>query len=197
MVRSHPLWRWATKKALNPEVVLHEHLKTASFVDAVGRSSTVLKAVSPVLVAFTRVSHWIRGMDFPAGDGPQIVRNWNTSQEFLEGAEQAYRYALRTAWAPGPELDVTSSNSFRQWIKEQKALHDQDFGESQDFEMNSLLLLFQNVAGPKSLEALQEFQELPSLDREKLMAEIQQDFLHGSDLKLGLLAVAEVSGWAE
>jgi len=33
---------------------------------------------------------------------------------------EAYRYALRTAWEPGdpgPELDVTSSNSFRQWIK--------------------------------------------------------------------------------
>ena len=25
----------------------------------------------------------------------------------------------------------------------------------------------------------------------------RQDFLHGSDLKLGLLAVAEVSGWAD
>ena len=99
---------------------------------------------------------------------------------------EAYRYALRTAWEPGdpgPELDVTSSNSFRQWIKagldahqllkkqphvscittrvtrlaanlkpfpksvsgsispffqEQKTLHDQDFTESNEFEMSSL-----------------------------------------------------------
>ena len=50
-----------------------------AFVDAVGRSSSVLKAVAPVLVAFTRLSHWLRGMEF-GGDGPEIVRNWNRSE---------------------------------------------------------------------------------------------------------------------
>lgn len=32
-------------------------------------------------VAFTRISHFLRGMELPAGDGPQIVKNWNTSEE--------------------------------------------------------------------------------------------------------------------
>lgn len=34
---------------------------------------------SPAEVAFTRVSYWLRGMDF-GGDGPEIVRNWNRSE---------------------------------------------------------------------------------------------------------------------
>eukprot|EP00434_Breviolum_minutum_P003864 symbB.v1.2.003397.t1/scaffold190.1/size276550/22 len=125
---------------LDAEAAFHEHLKTAAFVDAVGRSSKFLKAVSPVMVAFTRMSHFLRGMELPAGDGPQIVKNWNTSEEFLEGAEQAYQYALRTAFSPvdSVDLDVTSSHSFRKWVKEQQALYAQDFAESQDFELDSL-----------------------------------------------------------
>ena len=194
---SRQLWRWAARSAhLDAEAAFHEHLKTAAFVDAVGRSSKFLKAVSPVMVAFTRMSHFLRGMELPAGDGPQIVKNWNTSEEFLEGAEQAYQYALRTAFSPvdSVDLDVTSSHSFRKWVKEQQALYAQDFAESQDFELDSLLLHFQTLAGPKSLETLQKFgQDASSLDREQLMNELQQDFLHGADLKLGLLAVAEVS----
>ncbi|CAK9041575.1 unnamed protein product [Durusdinium trenchii] len=190
MARSEKLWMWAARSA---KISLEDHMKTAAFVDAVGRSASVLKALSPMLVTFARLSAWLRGMDLPPGDGPQIVRNWNTSEEFLEGAEQVYRHALVTAFTAS-ELEVTATNQFRQWVKEQGALRQQDFPDSK-FEFAELLVRFENLTGPRSLEALQKFAESPrfqSSDREQLKGELQQDLEQSSKLNLQVLALAEV-----
>lgn len=37
------------------------------------------------------MSHFLRGMELPAGDGPQIVKNWNTSEESRYYKQEKHR----------------------------------------------------------------------------------------------------------
>ncbi|CAE7255095.1 VIII-A [Symbiodinium pilosum] len=148
-----------------------------------------------MLVGFVRLRHWFYGAEF-SGEGLDLVRRWNTSQEFLLGAEQVYRHVLRAALSPpgAEEPDMALLHRTRDWLEDQQKQRARDFADATAFELTGTCMRFQSLTGPKSLEALQgeiehitRWQEL----REKLRGPLEEDLLKGSTLKLSFLAVAE------
>ncbi|CAJ1387531.1 unnamed protein product [Effrenium voratum] len=166
------------------------HLQTTVFIDAIGRSSRILTAVSPFLVSIARLRFWLHGRSFQADGTPELVRNWNTSEEFLQGAEQAYRHVILATTKPAWESDVDLSR-VRPWLEEQQALKSRDFPGSDGLKLTKLLVQFQSLAGPRSLEALQEIRDITRLNKEELKDKLEQDLLSETKLKLDILAIAE------
>lgn len=175
-------------------VCLQEHLQTAAFVDAVSHSSRILQAMSPMIVGFVRLRDWLYGGEFN-GEGLDVVQNWNTSEEFLQGAEQVYRHALGVALAPpsSEESDIVLVHRAREWLEDQRKLRCRDFADAESFELTDVSMRFQSLQGPKSLETLQEIEHITRWqeNREKLRGPLEEDLMKGSRLKLSFLAVAE------
>ncbi|CAE7565251.1 Myo1a [Symbiodinium natans] len=170
-----------------------EHLQTAAFVDAVSHSSRILQAMSPMIVGFVRLRHWLHGAEFN-GESLDVVQNWNTSEEFLQGAEQVYRHVLSTALAPSDQdSDIGPLHRTRDWLKDQQQQRARDFSDAESFELTDVSMRFHSLTGPKSLETLQEIEHITRWqeNREKLRGPLEEDLIKGSTLKLSFWAVAE------
>ncbi|CAE7789635.1 VIII-A, partial [Symbiodinium necroappetens] len=131
-----------SRNSASSRVCLQEHLQTAAFVDAVSHSSRILQAMSPMIVGFVRLRDWLYGGEFN-GEGLDVVQNWNTSEEFLQGAEQVYRHALGVALAPpsSEESDIVLVHRAREWLEDQRKLRCRDFADAESFELTDVIFV--------------------------------------------------------
>lgn len=113
------LWRWAGHRLKDPvfQRQPEAHYDTAAFVDAVHAASKILRVIFPLA---SRVRHLLRGT--PEMDGTEMLANWNTSGEFLDGAQAAHVALLGALWRPRGvtlplELRDATSTEVRDWLE--------------------------------------------------------------------------------
>lgn len=200
------LWRWAGRGVKgaafesSPEV----HYDTAAFIDAIHTSSHVLRVLFPVVRGFAALRHRLRGTTMPPeADNPEMLANWNSSQDFLDGTEQTHRELLGALWRPRAEtlpLDLREglSPDVQKWLERSRAAD--KFRDAEDDVVANIITVsvrFERLYGPRSLDYIKDMDlsALGSLSRDpERLSAFHQDTVRGSPLNLEVAAVAE-SEW--
>eukprot|EP00930_Biecheleria_cincta_P022808 TRINITY_DN16588_c0_g1_i1.p1 TRINITY_DN16588_c0_g1~~TRINITY_DN16588_c0_g1_i1.p1 ORF type:complete len:264 (+),score=46.45 TRINITY_DN16588_c0_g1_i1:28-819(+) len=200
------LWHWASAKLRGPAFgpKPEVHFDTCAFADAISTSSKLLKLLSPMMISVARLRHRLRGSEMMPNlaEQPLMLANWNSADEFLDGAEQAYTGLLAAAWRPPTEpLDEgfreVTSPEVRKWIENARELAQKSDGEHPTVRsLGAVSMRFESLRGPRSLENIRsmEFSSLSNFQksREELRGPLEHDLFRGSDLTLEVVAVAEV-----
>jgi len=216
-MRVDRLWRWAARcrpkdaagggrRQLERRLV-EAHLETMAFVDAVHAASKVLRYILPVARSLAHLRHNIRGTQMPAElDNVQMLSEWNTATEFLEGAEAAHEALLEARWRPAGEplhsgLREATSADVRAYLDQiRQADGDQPADSTgstsgREAKVVAVSTRFEHLHGPPSLEMIRSMdaQSLFKLRQDHArMSAFHDDTFKGSTLHLRLAAVAEV-----
>eukprot|EP00928_Gymnodinium_smaydae_P017181 TRINITY_DN16562_c0_g1_i2.p1 TRINITY_DN16562_c0_g1~~TRINITY_DN16562_c0_g1_i2.p1 ORF type:complete len:254 (+),score=50.16 TRINITY_DN16562_c0_g1_i2:74-763(+) len=194
-------WRWAARrlprvKSLGPRPLAHHD--TADFLDAIHTSSQVLRFLFPPVRGLMRLRHLLRGSQPPAELAEtELLANWNTADEFLQGAEWVHSELLAAAALPRaaalPEaLRELSSAEVRSWLDAARPEAAEAEGVSLDVEAR-----FERVGGPASLEYIRrvEGKGLGALARDQEFVEaFHHDTWNGATLEMEVAAVTDMCG---
>jgi len=193
------LWRWAgTRLKLRDPGAFHpepqQHRDTCEFVDAVHTASHVLQSLMPFVRGFANLRHTLRGTTMaPEVEDLNFLQNWNSAEDFLEGAEFAHRTILGAMWQPSsatisPNLRESLGPDALQWLTDARSgPHVRTMGDA------LVSARFESFGGPVSLEHIRRM-DASSLrnfrDPERLSA-FSQDTWNGTPLKIVVAAVSE------
>lgn len=122
-----------------------------------------------------------------------FLQNWNSAEEFLEGAEYAHKSVLGTLWQPSStpisqELRESLGPDALQWLTDSRS------GSSDGTLCNAVVAArFESFEGPESLEHIRRMDALSlgSLRDPERLSAFSRDTWQGSPLRLVVAAVSE------
>mmetsp|Transcript_24609 Transcript_24609/g.39439 ORF Transcript_24609/g.39439 Transcript_24609/m.39439 type:complete len:202 (-) Transcript_24609:8-613(-) len=121
---------------------------------------------------------------------PGAFNNWNTSDEFLGGAETAYRGILGGLLLGEPSLEELRPSLSPEIFRQLRTSREAPIATS-SVDLVSVRLV--SLGGPQSLQAIREGKPPWAYANDPEVREVfVKDMLHGSDLDLEVAAVAQV-----
>lgn len=137
------VWKWALKG--DEELLLksrEQHDRVCIFMDGIHLSRKIVNRVRPFADMIFRMRNKVSGDEVVT---PDSMRHWNTAEEFIDGAQVAYRESLRLI-LEAPEGPLPAS-VFEPGVERP----DLNFKTLDDIRFQGR---FTHLGGPKSLEML-------------------------------------------
>mmetsp|Transcript_44476 Transcript_44476/g.96764 ORF Transcript_44476/g.96764 Transcript_44476/m.96764 type:complete len:257 (-) Transcript_44476:116-886(-) len=184
------LWQWAGPKV--PTIHYQAHLETCAFVDSLYSASWLLQGFLPVANVLANINHRLRGTKgAPELESMTMLENWNKSDSFLEGAEQAHVSLLRCFWRPQAEvvpmqLREGIGPEVVDWLNGDVA----ERGWEEELVDVVAASRFERLYGPPSLEMLKKV-TVSTMRSAELVEAFREDMWRGSQLNLQLGSVVQ------
>eukprot|EP00747_Dinoflagellata_sp_TGD_P180027 gnl/TRDRNA2_/TRDRNA2_31808_c0_seq2.p1 gnl/TRDRNA2_/TRDRNA2_31808_c0~~gnl/TRDRNA2_/TRDRNA2_31808_c0_seq2.p1 ORF type:complete len:284 (+),score=49.45 gnl/TRDRNA2_/TRDRNA2_31808_c0_seq2:69-920(+) len=202
------LWHWAGRRLGRRCCELEAHYDTAAFIDAVHAASQILHVILPLARGVAHLRHHLRGTQMhPDAARAGMLENWNNSDGFLDGAEEAQRALLDALWRTTdepicPELRECIGPDVVRWLQSARSQAEGDAGDSSrvvpvrvgaDHTIDALSVRFERLHGPESLDHIRGMSVtgFRSIRDPEVIKSFQRDTLHNTTLNLDIAAVVQ------